>query len=247
MTQPTSRLANFQYAAPEQKNGNAREVGPQADLYAAGLILNEMFTHEVPASPGYKRIGEVAPSYAFLDAVIESLFQQDPLKRPRSAQDLQTDLKVRAEISRNSLLIDKLSKAEEVEVAPQIRLSVIKKSYVNSRILFEFNGSVPCEWLEILNRGAFTHTSIMGFDTNCVVRVDERTLGMSIGGRNMDDDAISQIVGYFMEWVGIVNVLYKETQEARWRQERRNREESRKREIAKLERENRLSDLVARL
>src|SRR3981081_1724934 len=42
-TAPTQRLANFQYAAPEQRLGG-RTVRDTADIYALGLILNEMFT-----------------------------------------------------------------------------------------------------------------------------------------------------------------------------------------------------------
>jgi serine/threonine protein kinase len=40
-TAPTTRLANFQYAAPEQR-AVGQPVGPTADIYALGLILNEL-------------------------------------------------------------------------------------------------------------------------------------------------------------------------------------------------------------
>ena len=42
-TAPGQRLANFQYAAPEQRE-RGREIAATADIYALGLMLIEMFT-----------------------------------------------------------------------------------------------------------------------------------------------------------------------------------------------------------
>src|SRR5262249_14950910 len=46
-TTAQQRLANFMYAAPEQRTPG-RETTNTADIYALGLILNEMFTGAVP-------------------------------------------------------------------------------------------------------------------------------------------------------------------------------------------------------
>ena len=54
-TAPAQRLANFQYAAPEQRSPG-QPVGVPADLYALGLILNEMFTGAVPHGTEYRLI-----------------------------------------------------------------------------------------------------------------------------------------------------------------------------------------------
>jgi serine/threonine protein kinase len=45
-TRPQERLANFVYAAPEQRVRGGK-ISSQADIYALGLILNEMFTRQV--------------------------------------------------------------------------------------------------------------------------------------------------------------------------------------------------------
>src|ERR1700724_951360 len=42
-TRPHARLANFLYAAPEQRTRGA-PTDHRADIYALGLMLNEMFT-----------------------------------------------------------------------------------------------------------------------------------------------------------------------------------------------------------
>ena len=68
----TSDLRIMQYAAPEQRIPDS-SVDHRADIYALGLILNEMFTGEVPHGAGFKRIKEAAPNYAYLDVIVERM------------------------------------------------------------------------------------------------------------------------------------------------------------------------------
>lgn len=79
-TAPGDRLANFAYAAPEQCGHG--EVDRRADVYALGVILNEMFTGELLRGTGHKRIDSVAPDFAYLDAVVHSMVRQSPAERP---------------------------------------------------------------------------------------------------------------------------------------------------------------------
>jgi serine/threonine protein kinase len=74
-------VANRNYAAPEQRRKNAR-VDQRADIYALGLILNEMFTGEMALTPDHKMIGSVAPNYAALDGVVQEMLSVSPPSRP---------------------------------------------------------------------------------------------------------------------------------------------------------------------
>ena len=81
-TKASDRMANFQYAAPEQRiKGNAKNVDGRADVYAAGLILVEMFTGELVGAGNYTKISKVAPEYKYLDDVFNELFCQNPNDR----------------------------------------------------------------------------------------------------------------------------------------------------------------------
>lgn len=81
-TQPQSRLANFQYAAPEQRSSSIGKVDHRVDIYALGLMLNELFTHHTPHGAGYARIADTHPEMAYLDELVEQMIQQSPESRP---------------------------------------------------------------------------------------------------------------------------------------------------------------------
>jgi eukaryotic-like serine/threonine-protein kinase len=86
-TKPNERLANFLYAAPEQKIRGKR-VDSRADIYALALILHEMFTGDIPLGTGHRRIADVAPERAYLDTLIDLMRRQSPEERPPSIADV---------------------------------------------------------------------------------------------------------------------------------------------------------------
>jgi serine/threonine protein kinase len=82
-TKASERLANFKYAAPEQKE-RGHPTGAFTDVYALGLMLNELFTRRVPAGAGYTTIADVVPEYAYLDAIVAHMIQQNSANRLQS-------------------------------------------------------------------------------------------------------------------------------------------------------------------
>jgi serine/threonine protein kinase len=91
-TRDQERLANFLYSAPEQRV-RGKEVNGRADIFALGLILNEMFTGRVPQGTGIRRITDVAPKYGYLDATVEAMTQQDPVRRPPDIKSVKKELR----------------------------------------------------------------------------------------------------------------------------------------------------------
>jgi hypothetical protein len=92
-TTPGTRLANFQYAAPEQRTKDAG-VDWRADLYAIGLILNEMFTGNVPHGTSYALIESVSTAHAYLDEVVDRLLRNAKEQRYASVAELRKVLRV---------------------------------------------------------------------------------------------------------------------------------------------------------
>jgi serine/threonine protein kinase len=90
-TRPHIRLANFQYAAPEQRTRGLK-VDQRADIFALGLILNEMFTKELPHGTGFKTIDSVAPEFGYLDELVSEMLRQSSDERPNSIEVIKQQL-----------------------------------------------------------------------------------------------------------------------------------------------------------
>ena len=71
------RLANYQYAAPEQRE-RGMAVDHRADIYALGLILNELFTQQIPLGTNYSNIADVSPDHEYLDPLVTAMLSQNP-------------------------------------------------------------------------------------------------------------------------------------------------------------------------
>jgi hypothetical protein len=90
-TKPNERLANFEYAAPEQRRKGAT-VDETADIFALGLLLNEMFTGALAHGTGYDTVSSVAPNYAYVDAIVDRMIRQKPLDRFPSIDAVKLEL-----------------------------------------------------------------------------------------------------------------------------------------------------------
>lgn len=90
-TDHRERLANFAYSAPEQKQ-RGLPVDHRADIFALGLILNEMFTGHIPLGTGYPTIGAIAPAYAYLDGIVESMIRSRVQDRIATIREVKEEL-----------------------------------------------------------------------------------------------------------------------------------------------------------
>ena len=88
-TGPADRFANFQYAAPEQRRAGA-QITETADIFALGLILNELFTSVVPHGSEYARISAFSAEHAYLDNVVASMIRQESKARPASVSEVKS-------------------------------------------------------------------------------------------------------------------------------------------------------------
>ena len=87
MTGKGERMANFRYAAPEQRSNDPRPL-PTMDIYSLGVIIHELFTGEFIQGGKSTTIASVYPEYGYWDAIINKCVENVPEKRFSSAAEL---------------------------------------------------------------------------------------------------------------------------------------------------------------
>ena len=83
LTSVNDWLGNKNYASPEQLlMKNADKITAAADIYAYGLILNELFTKKKPSGMHFEEISDHYPHLQPLDEIVQRCLVQEPLARP---------------------------------------------------------------------------------------------------------------------------------------------------------------------
>lgn len=224
-TRQADRLANFQYAAPEQR-ARGRDVTSKADIYALGLILNEMFTGDIPLGTGFTTVASVAPNYAFLDGLIEAMIKQDPEQRPSIAL-LRQELASRETQFASQQKIDRLTQEvvpEETLDDPLIRhpVTLVNVDYQREELIFKLSSSPNFKWIEQFHNRLSGITSFVGMGPGSVsFRGSVARIACAPRDAQMQID-------YFKDWLMKANQSYAariaiEAQEAR-QQEQKKRE-----------------------
>lgn len=152
-TKPNSRLANFEYAAPEQRR-KGMLVDSKADIYALGLILNEMFTGDVLQGMGHKTIGTIALNYSYLDDLVNLMVQQSPDNRPNSIDFIKQELIgrysnfiQRQKISELEKTVIPTSEIDDILIVEPVK--IIGIDYNHGNLEFELNHVVTDKWIQV--------------------------------------------------------------------------------------------------
>ncbi len=236
-TSPNDKLANFQYAAPEQRRRGSKVEYP-ADIYALGLILNEMFTGLVPYGTRYKTISDVAPDYGYLDDMVTEMLNQSVEERINSIAVVKRQLIGRGV---EFVSLQRLSALQTVVPVTDIDDPLINDppflrdyDYKRGVLILYLSRPVNDKWIFEMRtmRASLTfagHKRPEQFDilgNTAVTRAEEQN--------------VQQIINDFKTWLPIANRQYEQT----IREEQRKEEERQRRElqmeIEELERERRV-------
>jgi serine/threonine protein kinase len=240
-TKQSERLANFKYAAPEQRT-RGKAVGPGSDMYSLGLILNEMFTGEVPEGTGIKTIASSAPEYTYLDSLVDELRRQDPGERP-TISALKQELTRRSKLAFSEQKIDALSR----EVVPSETIDdftvrnpvkVVGGDFKDDELIVELSHQPPAKWIDQFHHHLDGITSFAGLGPGAVRFHSEQALI-----RTRPQDAQAQVV-HLKDWIEKANGKYAKLiateQEVQRMQQKKRRE-------AELERERERQEVLKNL
>lgn len=204
-TRDGTRLANFQYAAPEQRI-RGREVDYRADIYALGLILNELITGEIPSGTNFKTIGDVSSEYPYLDVIVEKMLEQKPQSRFNNIETIKRELIARGE---EHITLQKINELENTviptsEIDDPVVLEpmrIINVDWADNILTIEFNHVVNPTWRWALHNMGGYHSVYGKGPENFQFRANKAIISA------MSNEA-QQVVDYFKQWLPMANQAY---------------------------------------
>ncbi len=221
-TKNNARLANFMYAAPEQRV-RGEEVGSASDLYALGLMLNELLTSKVPLGTKFTQIQECVEHLSYLDPIVDRLLTQDPAGRFPSASDLKRELKARGH---EALAIQRVSEAKR-QVIPvgeansevtNDPIQVVDVNWENDLLKIELSHVAPADWKwALVNMGSYR--SIWGKGPE-IYQVQGRRVQVQARA-----DEAQALLDQFKGWLPRVHQVYSEKLKRDQQQEERRKQQ----------------------
>jgi len=204
-TKNNERLANFVYAAPEQRV-RGRQVGPAADIYALGLILNQMFTGHVPEGTGIKLIAQVAPEFGYLDELVEVMRRQQPDQRPSTIRTVKDELIARRNqfiewqrLDQQKKIVVPATEVNDPIIADPIR-AIEKVDYENQTLVLRLNQPVNEKWKECFYLRATAFST--NFSANQIAFHGDKVHLL------VNSHFVDQAVNYFKEYSRTANEEY---------------------------------------
>ncbi len=205
-TKDSTRLANFQYAAPEQRIRNG-SINKTTDIYSLALIVNELFTGELALGKNHKTIGEVSEKYAYLDPIVDKMLQQRKENRYQNLAEIKLEISARSKEYISSLKISKLNNtvipASEIDdpiVADPIK--IIDADWDNGTLTIYLNHQPSSQWnWALLNMGSYS--AVMGKGPE-IFRFNQNKAIISA----RDGNEAQRIIDCFKQWLPKIAQIY---------------------------------------
>ena len=200
------RLANFQYAAPEQREREG-VIGKATDIYSLGLICNQLFTGKIANGTEYETIGESYEAYGYLDDIVNKMLKQNPEHRYQDIREIRHDISQAGREYISGLKLSKLNETviSEEEVDDSIEsepTKLIGADWDDGTLKLKLNRQVNSIWIdEFVNLGSFT--SLQGKEPGIFT-----FKGNEASVTTANESGSNKVIGHFKEWLPKVDQLY---------------------------------------
>lgn len=249
VTKETSRMANFAYHAPEQTFSSKEKVSPATDIFALGLILNEMFTGIVPSGADYKKIADVDERYSYLDGLVQKMLSQEQGNRHQSIEQLMVDFEARKQEFEKKKEISELSKPVLLgtvrDYLTENPIAVENITIKNNDLIIDLTNKPNDRWERIFQNslGQFGSYPLCYKNVSFYGKQARYEIGNVIGYSNTNE-MIRNLVHDFKRAVIATNEMYVRYLEEEAKETQRLEIQRRKAEIAQLEQENQLNSML---
>jgi hypothetical protein len=191
----------------KKRRGSA--VDAKADVYALGLILNEMFTNEVPQGTGFRKIVDVAPDFAYLDGIVELMIRQDPAVRP-TIEEIKRELIARGKefvaVQRlNSMKAEVVPETEVDDPVLRNPIRITRIDYHQPYLIYELSATPPPDWMMAFRDPRASHSSYMGKGPE-TFNFQKNQISVQLGGGENPE----QMTLYAKQFVELANRRYGE-------------------------------------
>lgn len=243
-TKMADKLANANYAAPEQRIKGAKTDG-RCDIFALSLILNEMFTRQLAIGANHRKIKLIDKDYDYLDDLFDRMNTQAPEDRLFPVDKILLELSVLTKLKANEEQLRILRETQiqsEMENKCYPTPKVIDAKYQNQTLFLEIEPGVPTGWSAIFKSGYYDHASLMNYGPERFkIGSPSKTQTFEI---NCQENNIVGIVKHFKEWLPIVSEKFNTKIKTEREQEIREQERARQNEISRIEHENKANQVL---
>lgn len=207
-TREGQRLANFRYSAPEQRTPGEK-VNKPADIFALGLMLNEMFTGNVAQGVDYPTISAASPEHAYLDAVVQRCISHSPSARPATVAELKSliqrlgDVQLSEQkLSAISGRVIKIGEIDDPLAEEPPKLVDFEYDFTSGTLRLILDRPVGSGWVDALRRMG-THQSVWG-KPPAAFNFEGRVASIAA-----QDDDIQPLIDHFKPWLPLATAVYK--------------------------------------
>lgn len=204
-THANDRLANFVYAAPEQKIKGG-EITKSTDIYSIGLIINELFTGNVPSGSNFKKIVSVSIEFEYFDKIVEKMISQSSNDRYVSIDDIKKDIIFHGKISlERQKLISLESKVIKISDIDDLLITnppkIVEVDMQNGKLIVTMSQVLNENW-----KWSFVNLGELQFAQGYQPRqfqINGKKISISVPEYSVD-----KVFSLFKKWIPQVNKKY---------------------------------------